>query len=153
MRRGRCNSIPAKLDSSGRKVREGIAMLRLRARSVSRPLQSCLLALAIAVVGFGLQAKLSLYQDAPGGSPSLSSMAKLSTEESSQRATLIETHQQSAPSLPALAALAALTTFFAARFGSGISFIREAMQPIASSRARYYGPIVALQRRPPPSLA
>lgn len=59
--------------------------LKKRNPIVPLALECALLFLAGSVLGWGLQAKLSLYHTNPGESASTSYMAKLSTEKSSAR--------------------------------------------------------------------
>ena len=114
-------------------------------------LECALLFLAISVFGWGLQAKLSVYQINEGKSTSASYMAKLATEKSTARTVAAVNDRDQGSAVLELRHIAAVT--FSLQSNQFPTVFMGQLEPGPRIPGRYnlHGP--DLMRRPPPVLS
>lgn len=125
---------------------------RKRNPKVPFALECALLFVAICVFGWGLQAKLSLYQNNRQESTAASFMAKLSTEKSSARTlTSVDDHDQRGLLRESQYATAISFFLLGHSVAPPANLTETELGPRVPGRSNLHGPDAT--RRPPPVLS
>jgi len=126
-------------------------MFKERNPIVPWALECALFLLAGAILGWGLQAKLSPYHTSPGGSASTSYMAKLSTEKSSARTVVPANNRDQRRPTGELQHFTAIVFLSLGHDIAPANLTHPEPGPRVPGRYNLHGP--DLNRRPPPVLS
>jgi hypothetical protein len=126
----------------------GIVMLKGRNSKIPALVECTLLLIAIAVVVWGLQGKLSLYQGSPQALVQMNSSAKLTTGETSSRANeFVERQGRESAALNPIPA--AVPVVLLRNHGARLGFVRR-LEVLPRQGILFGSPDMTLRRRPPP---